>query len=95
MRQILGLVSPPRRLPGQTEAFFALVDGAQGSIWAVSPYALYRREAMGWSRHPMPEMVRHGDISSADGLSGVMLLSNWRNARFSLSGATPLAIPAK
>jgi hypothetical protein len=95
MRQILGLASLPRRIPGQTEAFFALVDGEQGSIWTVSPYALYRRETMGWSRHPMPKMVRHGDISSADGLSGVMLLSNWRNARFSLSGATPLAIPTK
>lgn len=93
-RQIVGLFHSVRTPNIQTEPFFALVEGEKGSIWAVSPYSLYRREPFGWSYHPFPALTQHGDLSLGEGLSGVLLLSTTRNARFSLSGPTPLAIPA-
>ena len=77
-----------------TEAFFALIETSDGSIWAISPYAAYRKEDAKWSRHALPDLKQRGSLEVSEELPGIVLLSSWRNARNSLSGPTPMAFPA-
>jgi hypothetical protein len=92
-RYLVGATQGKVAKPLQTEPFFALLQSGDGSIWGVTPFAAYRREKDGWSRHAMPEPLEHGHLRIADGLPGMLLLSTWRNATHSMSGVTPMAIP--
>ena len=77
--------------PMDTEAFFALIRTHDGSIWAISPFAAYRKEGTSWSRHSLPKLEQRGSLYVSEKLPGIILLSSWRNARNSLSGPTPMA----
>ena len=93
-RSIRAVATSDSRGPMNTEAFFALLKTHDGSIWAISPFAAYRKEGARWTRHALPELQQRGSLDISEGLPGIVLLSSWRNARNSLSGPTPMAIPA-
>ena len=47
---------------------------------------------LAWSRHPLPILERRGSLEMSAKLPGIVLLASLRNARNSLSGATPMAL---
>lgn len=93
-RSMRGAATGEASGPMNTEAFFALIETDDGSIWAISPFAAYRKEGARWSRHALPELEQRGSLAVSEALPGVVLLSSWRNARHSLSGPTPMAFAA-
>jgi hypothetical protein len=93
-RSIRGAATGDSNSPMSTEAFFALIETGDGSIWAISPFAAYRKEGAKWSRHALPDLKQRGSLEVSEELPGIVLLSSWRNARNSLSGPTPMAFPA-
>lgn len=93
-RSIRDAVSGHSEETRNTEAFFALIETRDGSIWAISPFAAYRRDGPSWSRHTLPQLEERGSLGVSEKLPGIVLLSSWRNARNSLSGPTPMALPA-
>lgn len=93
-RSLRGAATGDSNSAMNTEAFFALIETSDGSIWAISPFAAYRKEGAKWSRHALPDLKQRGSLEVSDELPGIVLLSSWRNARNSLSGPTPMAFPA-
>lgn len=92
-RSIRGAATGDSNSAMNTEAFSALIETSDGSIWAISPFAAYRKEGAKWSRHALPDLKKRGSLEVSEELPGIVLLSSSRNARNSLSGPTPMAFP--
>ena len=85
-----GVMGPPRS--EATEPIGSLVSDFRGTIWAASPFALYRIDGSDVARTTMPHLQRHGRLYLAE-LNGLVIISSLKNARHSLGGATPIIVP--
>lgn len=85
-----GVMGPPRY--EATEPIGSLVSDMRGTIWAASPFALYRIDGNHVSRTSMPNLQRRGRLYLAEA-DGLVVVSSLKNARHSVSGSTPVLIP--
>lgn len=85
-----GVMGTPRY--EDTEPIGSLVSDIRGTIWAASPFALYRIDGGLVTRTTMPHLQRHGRLFLAEA-DGLVVVSSLKNARHSLSGSTPVLVP--